>query len=63
LPHGGVHADFTTYYTHIVRELLAQGYIIVAAEYRGSTGYGESHYKKLTTVVWKLKMFMLQEII
>jgi|AntAceMinimDraft_8_1070364.scaffolds.fasta_scaffold01095_10 dipeptidyl aminopeptidase/acylaminoacyl peptidase len=47
LPHGGVHADFTTYYTHIVRELLAQGYIIVAAEYRGSTGYGESHYKKI----------------
>lgn len=47
LPHGGVHADFTTYYTHIVRELIAQGYIIVAAEYRGSTGYGEGHYKKI----------------
>lgn len=46
-PHGGVHADFTTYYTHIVRELIAQGYIIVAAEYRGSTGYGEDHYKKI----------------
>lgn len=46
-PHGGVHDDFTTYYTHIVRELIAQGYIIVAAEYRGSTGYGESHYKKI----------------
>lgn len=46
-PHGGVHADFTTYYTHIVRELIAQGYIIIAAEYRGSTGYGESHYKKI----------------
>ena len=46
-PHGGVHADFTTYYTHIVRELISQGYIIVAAEYRGSTGYGESHYEKI----------------
>ena len=46
-PHGGVHSDFTTYYTHIVRELIAQGYIIVAAEYRGSTGYGASHYKKI----------------
>lgn len=46
-PHGGVHADFTTYYTHIVRELVAQGYIIIAAEYRGSTGYGEGHYKKI----------------
>lgn len=47
LPHGGVHADFTTYYTHIVRELVAQGYVIVAAEYRGSTGYGKGHYEKI----------------
>jgi dipeptidyl aminopeptidase/acylaminoacyl peptidase len=47
LPHGGVHADFSTYYTHIVRELVAQGYIIVAAEYRGSTGYGKSHFEKI----------------
>jgi dipeptidyl aminopeptidase/acylaminoacyl peptidase len=46
-PHGGVHADFTTYYTHIVRELVAQQYIVVAAEYRGSTGYGKSHYEKI----------------
>jgi len=47
LPHGGVHSNFGTYYTHIVRELVAQEYIVVAAEYRGSTGYGESHYKKI----------------
>jgi len=46
-PHGGVHSDFSTYYTHIVRELLSQGYIIVAAEYRGSTGYGKTHYEKI----------------
>ncbi len=46
-PHGGVHADFTTYYAHIVRELISQGYIIVAAEYRGSTGYGKGHYEKI----------------
>lgn len=45
LPHGGVHADFTTYYTHIIRELMYQQYIVVAPEYRGSTGYGERHYK------------------
>jgi dipeptidyl aminopeptidase/acylaminoacyl peptidase len=47
LPHGGVHANFTTYYTHIVKELIAQQYIIVAAEYRGSTGYGGWHYRKI----------------
>ena len=46
-PHGGVHSDFNTYYTHILRELLTQGYIVVAAEYRGSTGYGASHYRKI----------------
>lgn len=47
LPHGGVHGDFTTYYVHIVRELVSQGYVIVAPEYRGSTGYGKSHYEKI----------------
>lgn len=47
LPHGGVHGDFTTYYAHIIRELVSQGYVIVAPEYRGSTGYGKSHYEKI----------------
>lgn len=47
LPHGGVHADFTTYYTHIVRELLEQGYVVVAPEYRGSTGYGRDYYEAI----------------
>ena len=46
-PHGGIHSDFTTYYTHIIRELMAQQYIVIAAEYRGSTGYGKEHYKKI----------------
>jgi len=47
LPHGGVHADFTTYHAHIIRELMAQGYVVVAPEYRGSTGYGQSFYEKI----------------
>lgn len=47
LPHGGVHADFTTYYAHIVRELVSQGYVVVAADYRGSTGYGKSFYEAI----------------
>lgn len=47
LPHGGVHANFTTYYTHIIRELMAQGYIVVAPEYRGSTGYGKKFYEEI----------------
>ena len=47
LAHGGVHADFTTYYAHIVRELISQGYIVAAPEYRGSTGYGKSFYQSI----------------
>jgi dipeptidyl aminopeptidase/acylaminoacyl peptidase len=43
--HGGVHGDFDTYYTHIIRELMAQQYIVVAPEYRGSTGYGRRHHE------------------
>lgn len=45
--HGGVHGDFDTFYAHIVREILEQGYVIVAPEYRGSTGYGEDFYDEI----------------
>ncbi len=44
LPHGGVHSNFSTSSLHIVRELLEQGYAVVAPDYRGSTGYGGSYY-------------------
>ena len=47
LPHGGVHSDFNTYYSRIVRELVAQGYVVVAPEYRGSTGYGAGTYRAI----------------
>jgi dipeptidyl aminopeptidase/acylaminoacyl peptidase len=47
LPHGGVHANFTTYHTHIIREMVTQGYIVVAPEYRGSTGYGAGMYRMI----------------
>ena len=46
-PHSGIHADFSTFYAHIVRELIAQEYIVVSAEYRGSTGYGRSVYENI----------------
>lgn len=65
-PHGGVHGDFTTYYSHIIRELTAQEYIIVAPEYRGSTGYGKGHYEKIdyggleTEDVYSAKNYMLE---
>jgi dipeptidyl aminopeptidase/acylaminoacyl peptidase len=45
--HGGVHGDFDTSNAHIVRELIEQGYVIVAPEYRGSTGYGAGFYNQI----------------
>lgn len=46
-PHGGVHSDFSTYYAYIVEELVQQGYVIIATEYRGSTGYGWGFYRDI----------------
>ncbi|MEM2452726.1 MAG: prolyl oligopeptidase family serine peptidase, partial [Candidatus Methanomethylicia archaeon] len=45
LPHGGVHANMSSASANVVRELIAQGYIIIAPEYRGSTGYGKAFYE------------------
>ncbi len=46
LPHGGVHANLaSSYAAHIVRELVQQGYAVVAPDYRGSTGYGKDFYE------------------
>jgi len=32
---------------HILRELLAQGYVVVSPDYRGSTGYGRQLYEQI----------------
>ena len=45
--HGGVHGEFDTGSAHIVRELLEQGYIVAAPDYRGSTGYGGGYYDQI----------------
>jgi dipeptidyl aminopeptidase/acylaminoacyl peptidase len=47
LTHGGVHGDFGTYHVHMVREMLERGYIVLAPEYRGSTGYGKGMYEAI----------------
>ncbi|HKJ92596.1 MAG TPA: alpha/beta fold hydrolase [Longimicrobiales bacterium] len=46
-PHGGVHSNFGTGTTHVLREMLEQGYTVVAPEYRGSTGYGRGFYQEI----------------
>ncbi len=45
LVHGGVHANFSSGSAHIVRELIGQGYVIIAPDYRGSTGYGAEFWR------------------
>lgn len=45
--HGGVHARVDTPYIHIFRELLQQGYALIAPDYRGSTGYGAEFYSQI----------------
>lgn len=47
LAHSGVHNNLSTFYAHIVRELVAQGYVVVSPEYRGSTGYGKKFYEDI----------------
>ena len=45
LVHGGVHGNFETGAAHIVRELVQQGYAVIAPDYRGSTGYGRGFWR------------------
>jgi len=39
--HGGVHGNFNSSHVNVLRELLQQGYAVLAPEYRGSSGYGK----------------------
>lgn len=45
--HGGVHGRLTSNYSHIFRELLERGYVIVSPEYRGSIGHGSDLYNQI----------------
>jgi dipeptidyl aminopeptidase/acylaminoacyl peptidase len=45
--HGGVHGDWTANYLPFVIEAVQKGYVIIAPEYRGSTGYGEAMYRAI----------------
>lgn len=45
LVHGGVHGNFDSSSAHVVRELVEQGYAVIAPDYRGSTGYGQGFWR------------------
>jgi dipeptidyl aminopeptidase/acylaminoacyl peptidase len=45
--HGGVHGDQTADMFPFIKEAIDRGYVVVAPDYRGSTGYGESYYQAI----------------
>ena len=45
--HGGVHGDWGATMFPFVREAVERGYVIIAPEYRGSTGYGTTFYNAI----------------
>ncbi|MFC1628728.1 alpha/beta hydrolase family protein [Gemmatimonadota bacterium] len=47
--HGGVHGDLDPeHYAPFIREAVVdRGYVVVAPEYRGSTGYGQAFYDSI----------------
>jgi dipeptidyl aminopeptidase/acylaminoacyl peptidase len=45
--HGGVHGNWTESYWPFIREAVERGYVVIAPEYRGSTGYGAGHHNAI----------------
>src|SRR5918999_5241199 len=45
--HGGVHGSWTEMYWPFVREAVERGYVVIAPEYRGSTGYGRDFHNAI----------------
>jgi dipeptidyl aminopeptidase/acylaminoacyl peptidase len=45
--HGGVHGDWSAGPWPFVKEAVDRGYVIIAPDYRGSTGYGKEHYNAI----------------
>ncbi len=48
LAHQGIHGNVASAELgHIMRELMEQGYSVIAPDYRGSTGYGQQLYNEI----------------
>jgi dipeptidyl aminopeptidase/acylaminoacyl peptidase len=45
--HGGVHGNWTANYWPFIKEAVERGYVVIAPEYRGSTGYGKEHHNAI----------------
>jgi dipeptidyl aminopeptidase/acylaminoacyl peptidase len=45
--HGGVHGNWGITMFPFVKEAVERGYVVIAPDYRGSTGYGEAYHKEI----------------
>jgi dipeptidyl aminopeptidase/acylaminoacyl peptidase len=46
--HQGIHGSVSsTELAHVIRELMEQGYTVIAPDYRGSSGYGQNFYRQI----------------
>ncbi len=45
--HGGVHSNWALSMWPFVRDAVERGYVVIAPNYRGSTGYGNDFYRKI----------------
>ena len=45
--HGGIHGDLEPGYFPFIKEAVDRGYVVLAPEYRGSTGYGQAHHEAI----------------
>ena len=45
--HGGVHGNWGITMFPFVKEAVERGYVVIAPDYRGSTGYGEAHHQAI----------------
>jgi dipeptidyl aminopeptidase/acylaminoacyl peptidase len=45
--HGDVHGNWGITMFPFVKEAVARGYVVIAPDYRGSTGYGEAYHKAI----------------
>ncbi len=45
--HGGVHGNWDQNYLPFIIEATQKGYVVVAPDYRGSTGYGAAHHNAI----------------
>jgi dipeptidyl aminopeptidase/acylaminoacyl peptidase len=48
LAHQGIHGNVSSVeLAHIIREMMEQGYAVIAPDYRGSSGYGQGFYNQI----------------